>query len=466
MRLPADVSLLLQTVWDTFAADAAWPVFARVDRLLYRDHDLDVSDVLRHVPVELLVGGRGHGGAPASPRDELRLTIAGAAACEGSSVVLETLVAAVAQAVLLERSADDGGDPVLTADRVVHGASDGTAKIRDDNAARLARQVGLLLINEPWAAGGSLYEGGWSVNVSRRVRAYAGASTVDAYLRRAAALASAQPSASAGEGPLPWTGMDPARAAEQLRLLAEQADSAAVRVDGAEHDAWKARAEAVMIAALGPDSTALRAFKDVGYSVGVWTGAPGEDQRDREYFAQQVDRAKAHVETALFELELRSGPAAPAAPRRRDDGPVFVVHGHDDARKYELVRLLDRATDRDAQILHEQPNKGATVLEKLERHAESAAFAVVLLTGDDEGRVAGGGDLKPRGRQNVILELGLFIGLLGRDRVAVLVDPAVERPSDLDGLVYIALDPAGAWRHALVGELEAAGIAVDRRRVP
>ncbi len=470
MRLPNDASLLLQTVWDMFAADAAWPPFARVDRLLYREHSLDVPALLRRVPTELLAGGRGHGGAPPAARDELRLTVAGAAECSGSAAILERMLAASAEAVLLERAADDRtDDPALTADRIVDGASDGTSQARDDAAAHLARQVGLLLINEPWTAGGSLYDGGWSINVSRHVRACAGARTVDAYLRRAATLAPAPVPgpAPAADGPLPSPSVDRQRAAEQLGLLAEQADEPTVRADGAAHDAWKARAEAVMIAALGPESTALRAFKDVGYHVGLWTGAPGEDERDARYFAEQVDRAKAQIETAVFELDLRSAPAARPAASRRADGPVFVVHGHDDARKYELVRLLDRTTDRDAQVLHEQPNKGATVLEKLERHATSAGFAVVLLTGDDEGRLAGGGDdLRPRGRQNVILELGLFIGLLGRDRVAVLVDPAVERPSDLDGLVYIALDPAGAWRHALLGELEAAGIAVDRSRVP
>ena len=39
---------------------------------------------------------------------------------------------------------------------------------------------------------------------------------------------------------------------------------------------------------------------------------------------------------------------------------------------------------------------------------------------------------------------GVFLGLIGRSRVAVLTDPDVERPSDLDRLVYIPLDPGGA----------------------
>jgi len=144
-----------------------------------------------------------------------------------------------------------------------------------------------------------------------------------------------------------------------------------------------------------------------------------------------------------------------------------VVHGHDDAHKHELMRLLDRAVELEAVVLHEQPNRGATILEKLERHAQAASFAIVLLTGDDEGRLRGAdGPLNPRGRQNVILELGMFITLLGREHVVVLKDPDVEEPSDLSGLVYIPLDTAGAWRHDLLKELKAAGIKVDFNRIP
>jgi predicted nucleotide-binding protein len=36
---------------------------------------------------------------------------------------------------------------------------------------------------------------------------------------------------------------------------------------------------------------------------------------------------------------------------------------------------------------------------------------VVLLTSDDEGRQVGVGELKRRARQNVVLELGLFVGI-------------------------------------------------------
>lgn len=117
-------------------------------------------------------------------------------------------------------------------------------------------------------------------------------------------------------------------------------------------------------------------------------------------------------------------------------------------------------------MLHEQPSGGRTILEKFEKHAADAGYAVVLLTADDQGGVASDSDLRPRGRQNVIFELGFFFGKLGRDRVAVLLGSGVEEPSDIRGLVYIPFDPAGTWKHRLARELVGAGIDVDYSRIP
>src|SRR6185437_189755 len=148
------------------------------------------------------------------------------------------------------------------------------------------------------------------------------------------------------------------------------------------------------------------------------------------------------------------------------DGPIFVVHGHARAALHETVRVLERGTGREVIVLHEQANAGRTILEKFEDHAALVSFAVVLLTGDDEGGVRASSNTHPRGRQNVIFELGFFFGKLGRQRVAVLLEENVERPSDIAGLVYITIDEAGAWKQTLARELEAAGISVDRARIP
>lgn len=59
----------------------------------------------------------------------------------------------------------------------------------------------------------------------------------------------------------------------------------------------------------------------------------------------------------------------------------------------------------------------------------------------------------------MIFELGYFIGLLGRDKVAVLYEDNTELPSDFGGIVYIPL--SRDWKIQLGRELKNAGIQVD-----
>lgn len=173
------------------------------------------------------------------------------------------------------------------------------------------------------------------------------------------------------------------------------------------------------------------------------------------------------------EAELRQPPTIPARdhqvettekdPLAMASATVFVVHGHAAAPKHEVARVLMRLTGREAIILHEQPNRGQTVIEKFEKHARTAAFAVVLLTGDDVGgsRSDPSDGLQPRARQNVVFELGFFVAAIGRERVVALYEPGVELPSDLHGILYTELDTAGAWKAELGRELRAAGITID-----
>lgn len=98
--------------------------------------------------------------------------------------------------------------------------------------------------------------------------------------------------------------MKPEIAAAELRSLVEQAGEADVRRSSPANERWKAKAEAVMSAALGPDSATLAKFRDVRYSIGIWTGAPGEDARDAQFFAGRVQEAAALLEAAIYEIEL------------------------------------------------------------------------------------------------------------------------------------------------------------------
>lgn len=139
---------------------------------------------------------------------------------------------------------------------------------------------------------------------------------------------------------------------------------------------------------------------------------------------------------------------------------VFVVHGHDEGAKQSVARFLEKL-ELEPIILHEQPNKGATVIEKLEKHG-FPAFVVVLLTPDVSCHKAGvASESRSRARQNVIFELGYFIGKLGRERVCTLYKNGVEIPSDWHGIIYVPLDESDGWQLKLAKEIKAAGIAVD-----
>jgi predicted nucleotide-binding protein len=150
----------------------------------------------------------------------------------------------------------------------------------------------------------------------------------------------------------------------------------------------------------------------------------------------------------------KPGQPNPKKPSRK----VFIVHGHDDGTKETVARFVE-AIGYQAVILHEQASKGQTVIEKIEANKD-VDFAIVLLTPDDVGSAAGG-ELKPRARQNVILELGYFIAHLKRSHVVALMRDDIEVPSDFSGVIYISLDTRGAWKSLLAVEMKSAGLDID-----
>jgi hypothetical protein len=148
----------------------------------------------------------------------------------------------------------------------------------------------------------------------------------------------------------------------------------------------------------------------------------------------------------------------------QDQNKIFIVHGHDEEAKQSVARFLERL-DIEVVILHEQPNQGRTIIEKFEDYSD-VSYAVVLLTPDDMGGCKNDlDDLLPRARQNVIFELGFFIGALGRERVCALYRGEVEIPSDFSGVLWILMDSEGAWQFKLAKEIKAAGFGIDLNRL-
>lgn len=151
-------------------------------------------------------------------------------------------------------------------------------------------------------------------------------------------------------------------------------------------------------------------------------------------------------------------------PKKNYGNKVFIVHGHDDAVKQTVARTLEKL-GLEAVILHEQSNSGKTIIEKLENNTNEIGFAVILLTADDEGKALGETNLNKRARQNVVFEMGLFMGILGRERVMLLLEDGVEKPGDLDGVVYTSIDKNDGWKYALCDELKSVGYQVSKDKL-
>ncbi len=126
-------------------------------------------------------------------------------------------------------------------------------------------------------------------------------------------------------------------------------------------------------------------------------------------------------------------------PGGADFRKVFVVYGHDETARNQTEAML-RRWGLEPLLLDQLPSEGQTIIEKLEKYTTKVNCAVVLATPDDEGHRAGYEDEKAfRARQNVVLELGMLLSTLDRKRVAILLrqQDNMERPSDIQGLIYI-----------------------------
>lgn len=245
-----------------------------------------------------------------------------------------------------------------------------------------------------------------------------------------------------------------------------------------EFSMWLRETETLLIHAFGPKSRQVHDFKAISYYPPIISFGPYDDNRDTDYqtfylsglqtarecllaivtevkdfYPDEPEPALVDVNTKTF--EQRGGSNVGSNSRK-----VFVVHGHDEGMKSSVARFLEKL-DLQPIILHEQPNGGKTIIEKFEANAD-VAFAVVLISPDDEGNEKGKKDkLQSRARQNVILELGYFIGRLGRAHVCALQSGDIETPTDVLGVLYVPYDLNGGWKIQLVKEIRAAGISLE-----
>jgi predicted nucleotide-binding protein len=152
---------------------------------------------------------------------------------------------------------------------------------------------------------------------------------------------------------------------------------------------------------------------------------------------------------------------SPPLPWATSDSPkkkVFVVHGRDNEAKQEVSRHIE-SLGIEVIILHEKASSGMTIIEKIEHYSDDADFAIILYTACDHGRGIHEKNVHPknRARQNVVFEHGYLMAKLGRENVCALVKGEIETPNDISGVVYVPLDPPGAWKIEVNKELKACG---------
>ena len=261
--------------------------------------------------------------------------------------------------------------------------------------------------------------------------------------------------------------MTDTKAIENLNKLISEVPG--IQRNSSEHTRWLANVLRVLDEIFGADSqysTTIRAFpwKETGSR--IYSGYDFQAQRERDHqnaFRRQMEQAKGIIQSAVDALTESVSEANEKASQlvgTYDPKKVFIVHGHAEAVNQEVARTIEKL-GLEAIILREQPNTGKTIIEKFEEYAKDVNFAVILLTADDKIE----GEDFFRARQNVVFEMGYFMGALGRRNVMCILQENVEKPGDIDGVVYTIIDKAGGWKYSLIKELKACGYDVDANKV-
>ena len=260
-----------------------------------------------------------------------------------------------------------------------------------------------------------------------------------------------------------------ARAKERLqRALDEIPDLKQLRRNSPEFKKWHRDTEVAIRNTFGESSSHVQDFGAIRYSLSfIVSGMPESDFQ--KAYVGGLSSAAATLESMIDEVEEyweddnqeTNSSEAPKILERVNTNQVFVIHGRDHGTRDTVTRFLENL-GLEAVILQEQPDQGRTVIEKFEQYA-LCDFAVALFTPDDVGG-PNDSSLEPRTRQNVVFELGYFIGKFGRDRVRVLLKGNPEIPSDYSGVVYITVDESEGWKMALIREMKSAGFDIDANR--
>ncbi len=223
----------------------------------------------------------------------------------------------------------------------------------------------------------------------------------------------------------------------------------------AKYGSWKERVTEYLNNTFPNQSAKVLAFIETNFTV-----HRRNTSADKNFWKQYGgNKAKGFLLNLIDELQKgKSAGIIKKKESRRIRPLIFIVHGHDSRSMYEMKSFL---TDIECNviILHEKPAKGKTIIEKIESYGE-VNFAVIMYTPDDRQFSEINQNQSYRARQNVVFEHGYFIGRLGRDRVKAIIVGDVEKPGDIDGVVYTKM--SDNWKLEIMNELEAANCSINR----
>jgi len=169
--------------------------------------------------------------------------------------------------------------------------------------------------------------------------------------------------------------------------------------------------------------------------------------------AEIGDRFPSVYRTIAKELSRRLLERNSSVGKFREKIRIFIISS---VEALPIARLLQNAFEHDpftTTIWTDGVFKVASYpIESLEGQIDDSDFAIAIAHADDLTSIRG--QDWPAPRDNVIFELGLFLGRLGRAR-AILMEPREEKvklPSDLSGVTTIIYNfKPGAEAAALIG---------------
>ena len=238
---------------------------------------------------------------------------------------------------------------------------------------------------------------------------------------------------------------------EKIEILISQK----VTARSAEFVVWSNGVTRALSKIYGKDSLEVKLFSKKHFSLNIYFSNTLESEFINACKEGLIE-TKMEFDKYLKELKSDLDDSLPEPIKALSNyHEVFIVHGHDNGLKQEVARVLEKQGIVPI-ILHEQPNQGQTIIEKLE-HNGNVGAAVILMTPDDKGCEISIEESKPRARQNVIYEAGYFAGRLGRKNV-IFIGGEVETPSDLQGVIYTN---SKDWIVELLKELKSIGYEID-----